>query len=470
MKNSKTTTEEIELLRLNLAGTLLSRDDPEFENARALWNRMIDKRPFLIIKCVNDEDVVKAVHFAREKNLLVSVRGGGHNVAGNAICNDGLVIDLSNMKSIEVDTDSKTARVQAGVLLGELDAETQKFGLALPTGIISETGIAGLTLGGGLGWLGRKYGLTIDNLISAEIVTAKGIKLIASSKENPDLFWALRGGGGNFGIVTTFEFQLHDVGPELFCGLRVYPFENALEIIKYHREFVQELPDELSAWQVVRKAPPLPFIPTEVHGQLVVITAYCHAGEMSKGQRLMAGYNPGVEAHGINEGPTPYAAWQSGFDGLQGNGARNYWKSHNLNTLSDSCIETIVSHMDSIPSGHTEILIPHLQGAISRKGNYETAYGHRQSAFLLNIHGRWEKEEEDSAGMEWVKGLFNAVKPFSNNSVYVNFISEDEEAGRINDAYPAEIREKLEYVKLKYDPENFFRMNQNIKPSLAQVG
>ena len=463
---SKPAQKAVESLRTNLKGLLILPGDPAYDGARTVWNKMIDRYPAFIVKCAVTNDVIAAIRFAREHSLPVAIKGGGHNVAGNAICDDGLVIDLSKMNTVQVDAEKKTAHVEAGCLLGDMDRATQAYGLALPAGIMSETGVAGLTLGGGLGWLSRKYGLTIDSLLSAELITAQGQQLTVSKKEHPDLFWGIRGGGGNFGVVTSFEFQLYDVGPEVYSGLIVHPFSEAKEVLAFHREFVTHIPDELSAWIVIRKAPPLPFLPPEAHGQLVVIVAFCYAGSQEEGERLMAAHRTLGKPHGEHVGMHPYAGWQTTIDPLQAHGARNYWKSHNLKDLNEACMNTILEYAEKLPSPHTEILIPHLQGAIARVPNDATAYAHRQVPYLLNIHGRWETPEEDDQCIQWTKDLFDAVTPYSTGGVYVNFISQEGDE-RVQDAY-LESWDRLVALKNKYDPENFFRMNQNISPKSHQ--
>jgi len=318
---------EFDALAASMKGALLRPSDEGYDESRTIWNAMVDRRPLVVARCESAADVGHAIAFARDHGLLVSVRGGGHNIAGNAVCDDGLMIDLSRMNEVRVDTSSKTAKVGPGATLGDVDRETQKHGLALPTGINSTTGIAGLTLGGGFGWLSRKYGLTADNLVGAELVTASGETLRVSEDSYPDLFWALRGGGGNFGVVTEFAFRLHEVGPELLSGLVVYPLGQAKKALRRFREIASELGDSTTVFAVLRAAPPLPFLPEEVHGKPIVAFAVCHAGNPEEGQQAIEPIRHLGEPYGEHVGVQPFAAWQQAFDPLLTPGARNYWKT-----------------------------------------------------------------------------------------------------------------------------------------------
>lgn len=453
----------IQSLRAQLQGSLLAPDDEGYDDARSIWNAMIDRRPALIVQCNNADDVVAAVTFARKHDLLVAVKGGGHNIAGNAVCNGGLMIDLSQMRAVEVDAQTQRARVQPGATLADLDAATQAHGLATPVGINSTTGVAGLTLGGGFGWLSRKYGLTIDNLVSADIVTADGTKHHASAAQNSDLFWAIRGGGGNFGIVTQFEYQLHPIGTGLLSGLIVYPFDDAKSILTQYRAVSKDAPEELSAWLVLRKAPPLPFLPEEVHGKEVVVVALLYAGDAEEGERVIAPLFELGTPVGTHVEVMPYVGWQQAFDPLLTPGARNYWKSHNINELSDGFFDTLIEYVNRLPSPHCEIFVAHLGGAINRVPADATPYVHRENDYLMNVHGRWETPAEDAAVIGWSRALFDAVKPHAAGSVYVNFMPEDE-TDRVAAAYGNNYA-RLAQIKQQVDPDNLFRMNQNIKPA-----
>jgi len=372
------------------------------------------------------------------------------------------MIDLSLMQEVDVDTNSSTVKVQGGCLLGKVDEATQRHGLAVSAGIISHTGAGGLTLGGGFGWISRKYGLTVDNLISAEIVTADGNIVRASSTENSDLFWGIRGGGGNFGIVTTFEFKAANIGTEVLSGPVVKKFEDLKEYMQFHREFVRTMPDEMTIWMVVRHAPPLPFLPEDVHGKLVVLVPFVWLGDPEEGNKLIQPIRDFKETLGDGSGMHPWTGWQSAFDGLVEHGARNYWKSHHLKGLADECIDVIREYSLNLPSKECEVFIPHMEGAPSRVPADETAFPHRNTPFVLNIHTRWQNAVDDEECINWARDFHSSTQAFSQG-VYVNFLSE-EGSDRVKEAYTKQVWEKLVEVKRKWDPENLFRMNQNISP------
>ena len=456
--------EEIASLRARLRGQMLLPGDPAYDEARQVWNAMIDRRPALIIRCASDSDVIQGVRFARgHGGLLLAIRGGGHNIAGSAVCEGGIMLDLSPMRSVQVDPARRIARVEPGVTLAEFDKEAQAFALATPLGINSTTGVAGLTLGGGFGWLSRKYGMTIDNLLSADVVAASGEMVRASAGENPELFWAIRGGGGNFGVVTAFEFRLHQVGPEVLSGLIVHPFDRAGELLRRYREVVRQAPDELACWVVLRKAPPLPFLPESVHGKEVLVFALCYAGDMEAGKRAVAPIEALGKPIANVVGPHPFAGWQAAFDGLLTPGARNYWKSHDFTALGDGAIDKVVDYAGRLPSPHSEIFIAHLGGATSRIPADATAYAHRDAEFVMNVHTRWESPAEDAGCIAWARYFFAATAPFATGGVYVNFLGEDE-AGRIQAAYGGNYA-RLARLKARFDPENLFSANQNIRPA-----
>lgn len=445
-----------------LLGSLLQAEDQGYEAARTLWNGMIDLRPSLIARCTGAADVISCVKFARKHNLLISVKGAGHNIAGKASANGSFMIDLSLMNGVSVDPDAKTATVGPGATLRMLDHETQAFGLATPVGINSTTGISGLTLGGGFGWLSRSLGLTVDNLLSADIVTADGKLLHASDKENPDIFWAIRGGGGNFGIVTSFKFRLHPIGPMLLAGLIVHPFSEADKVFRYYRDFVAKAPDQLTCWVVLRKAPPLPFLPADVHGKEIFIIAVVYAGDMQEGEKLLEPLRKFGEPIADVVGPTPFTGFQQAFDPLLTPGARNYWKSHNFAELTDEAIDTITGYVGELPSPLSEIFIGNLGGAVNRVPVNATAYPHRDPNFVMNVHTRWEDKGSDKECIDWARKLFEATARFATGGVYVNFISEGEDL--VPSAFGANYQ-RLAEIKKKYDPDNFFRINQNIKPA-----
>lgn len=450
-------------LRSALRGAAIGPGDPAYDEARTVWNAMIDRRPALIARCAGVADVITAVNFARENGLLVSVKGAGHNIAGKAVCDGGLMIDLSPMKSVHVDPVAKTARVEPGCTLADFDHEAQAFGLATPVGYNSTTGIAGLTLGGGFGWLSRRYGLTCDNLRSVDVVIADGNLRHASQDENPDLFWAVRGGGGNFGVVTCFEFDLQEVGPEVLSGLLIYPLEHAPEVFRRYREFAARAPDEVAAWCVLRHAPPLPFLPEEWHGERVLIIAAFYAGGMADGEAALQPLREIGDPIVDVIGPHRYAAWQQAFDALLGPGARNYWKSHNFVEFTDGMIDNFIRGAESMPSPQSEIAIAQLGGAINRRPIGATAYPHRDTKFLMNLHTRWEDPAQDEECVAWARDLYDAMTPHATGGVYVNFIPE--EVGQERAAY-RENYDRLVEIKNRYDPGNLFRLNQNVRPTV----
>lgn len=457
------TPESIEALKAAVRGEVLLADSAGYNEARSIWNAMIDKRPAVIIRCTGVADVIAAVNYGRDQGLVIAVKGGGHNIAGNAVCDDGLMIDLSLMNSVHVDPATKRAYVGPGATLGDVDHETAVHGLATPTGINSTTGIAGLTLGGGFGWLSRRYGLTVDNVVSMEVVTTEGKRVRASSDENADLFWALRGGGGNFGIVTLFEYQLHEVGPNVLAGLMVFPGSDAKSILTQYRDLAPTMPEELSVWVVTRGAPPLPFLPENVHGTHVVVLAFCYTGDPTEGEKLVAPLRDFGPMHGEHSGVMPFAAWQQAFDPLLTPGARNYWKSHNFTELQDGLLDATIKYATTLPSPHCEIFIAQLGHATSRVPADAMAYGNRDALYVMNVHGRWEDAADDAACIEWSRNFFDATAPFATGGVYVNFMTE-EETSRVANAFGPN-HQRLAGIKAKYDPQNIFRLNQNIKPA-----
>ncbi|KPK00186.1 MAG: FAD-linked oxidase, partial [Gemmatimonas sp. SG8_28] len=404
-----------------------------------------------------------AVRFAAEHDVVLSVRSGGHNIAGNAVCDGGMMISLARMTSVRVDPSARRAWVEPGNTLGDVDRETQAHGLAVPTGINSTTGIAGLTLGGGFGWLSRAHGMTVDNLVSADVVTAAGELVRASAEENPDLFWAIRGGGGNFGIVTAFEFTLHPIGPEVLAGLMVYPLADARDVLRHYREFCAQAPDELTVWAVMRKAPPLPFLPEDVHGTDVLVLATMFAGDMTDGELALAPLRTFGRAIADVIGPHPFIAFQAAFDPLLTPGSRNYWKSHDFLALSDELIDTLLEYARTMPDPQCEVFIAQMGGATNRVPADATAYPHRDAEYIMNVHGRWDDPATDEQCIAWCRELFGAAAPHATGGVYVNFMTE-EERERVPSAY-GESLQRLREVKRVYDPGNLFRMNQNILPA-----
>jgi FAD/FMN-containing dehydrogenase len=449
-------------LKDTIKGSVLVPDDPGYEEARQIWNAMIDRRPAVIVQCVQADDVPPVIRFARQNGLELSIRGAGHNIAGNALCDNGVTIDFSKMKNVRVDAGKKRAYVDPGATLANLDEAVQAHGLATPLGINSTTGIAGLTLGGGFGWLTRKYGMTIDNLVSVDMITADGKKIRAGANENGDLFWAIRGGGGNFGVVTQFEFQLFPVGPEIVAGLIVFPFNQAKQILTKYRQFVNSAPEELNVWVVLRKAPPLPFLPETVHGKEVVVLPIFYSGAVAEAEKLIAPLRAFGTALGEHIGAQPYVQWQKAFDPLLTPGARNYWKSHNFTELADGALNSIIEFAAKLPSPQCEIFIGLIAGAPNRVAPNAMAYGHRDARFVLNVHGRWNEATDDQKCIGWARDFFQASAPYASAGAYVNFMTE-EEGDRVAAAYGSNY-ERLVQVKRRYDPENVFHFNQNIKP------
>jgi FAD/FMN-containing dehydrogenase len=452
----------LDALVMQLRGRTLHADDLAYAEACAIWNAMIDRRPGLILRCAGAADVMNAVRFARDHGLLVAVRGGGHNIAGNAICDGGLMIDLSPMKSVRVDAAARRAWVEPGATLADVDKETLAFEMVIPTGINSTTGIAGLTLGGGFGWLTRKYGLTLDNLVSADVVTADGEMRRASETENPDLFWALRGGGGNFGIVTSFEFKLNPMAPQVLSGLVVHPFDDAKAILQQYREALKGAPEELTCWVVMRQAPPLPFLPAEWHGREVIVLAMCYCGDLAEGERATAELRAIGTPIADVVSPHDFRAWQQAFDPLLTPGARNYWKSHDFAALSDPLIDVLLEAIRKLPGPECEVFIGHVGGAAGRIAPDATAFPQRDTHFVMNVHTRWREPAMDGECIGWARALFDAAKPHAIGTAYINFMPEDE-TDRVQAAYGLNYA-RLAEIKRRYDPQNMFRLNQNVAP------
>jgi FAD/FMN-containing dehydrogenase len=455
---------EAELLRAGVRGPVILPADPGYDAARAIWNGAIDRRPACIVRCTGVADVVAAVDFARERDLLVAVRSGGHGVGGHALCDGGVVIDLSPMKGIRVDPVARTARAEAGVLWGELDRETQLHGLATVGGIVTHTGIAGLTLGGGIGWLMRKHGATVDNLLSADVVTARGEIVTASEEENPDLFWAIRGGGGNFGVVTSFEYRLHPVGPVVLAGPVFHLLEDAPEVLRFYREFIAGAPDELTTIFELSVAPPAPFLPEEVHGKQVVMVGACYAGSPDEGAEVVRPLKQfGRPIVDLLE-PKRYTALQSMFDPMVPHGWHRYWKSVELPPLTDTAIDTLVEHAPAVTSPKSYCIVFQLGGALARVSEDETAFSQRDAAHNVNVNAVWTEEDPDAERhIAWAREYFDALQPHAGGRVYVNFLGE-EGGTRVRQAYGARNYERLVELKRAYDPTNLFRLNQNIEP------
>lgn len=450
-------------LRQRFRGPVIGQADPGYEQARLVWNGQIARRPALIARCTGTADVIEAVRFVRDHGLPASVRGGGHAVAGHALCDGGVVIDLSLMTGVRADPHTRTAHAQGGCLNAHLDQETQAFGLAVTGGIVSHTGIGGLTLGGGTGHLMRVAGLAIDNLRSCDVVTADAEAVRAAEDENPDLFWALRGGGGNFGIVTSFEYRLHAVGPTVLAGMIAYPMADAAAVLRRFRDVVAEAPDNLGVMAVLRLAPPLPALPQGIHGQPIVALVACYAGPLDEGERVIRPFRDVSTPMMDTIDAKPYIDHQQLFDAAFPHGRHYYWKSHKLPPLSDETIETIVEHAQGITSPFSTVGIFTLGGAVAQVGEDDTAFPGRSAAHDINIVGAWQPDDpEPDRHIGWVRGCWSALARESQG-VYVNFMS-DEPAADLTRVYGARKYELLRTLKHRYDPTNVFRFNQNIAP------
>ncbi len=448
----------------SLRGELIRPGDSGYEEARAIWNGIHDRRPALVVRCAGVADVLRAVEFARSEELQLAVRSGSHSIPGFSTCDGGIVIDLSPMKGVQIDPEARTARAQAGLTWAEFDHETQAFGLAVTGGLVSSTGLSGFTLGGGIGWLVRKHGLTCDNLISADVVTADGRLVHASADENAELFWGLRGGGGNFGIVTSLEYQLHPVGPTLIGGPVFYPGDQAADILRQYRELAPQLPDELTTFISLLWAPPAPFIPEEWHGKPLIGVISCYAGPLEDGERAVAPLrglgNPVADLLG----PIPYVALQQLVDGMYPRGTRAYMKAGYVRELDDHAIETLARSHQAATSPRSEIHLHHFGGAVARVPEGETAYGERNAPYILNVLGMSSESEGFERHVEWAQQLYTDIEPSLTGGAYINFLSAEGQQ-RVQDAYGPEKFARLQALKDEYDPTNLFHLNQNIPPS-----
>jgi FAD/FMN-containing dehydrogenase len=458
MRRTTIRPADIASLTDEFAGELVRPDDDHYEEHRRVWNGMIDKRPALIARCNSDSDVVAAVNFARDHGLLLAVRGGGHSFAGFSTCDGGLVVDLSPMQSVEVDADRKVARAEGGVTWSVFDAATHAHGLASTGGLISTTGIAGLTLGGGIGWLQRKWGLACDNLLAVELVTAAGETVRASEAQNAELFWGLRGGGGNFGVVTSFEFRLHPVS-EVVGGLMLFEASRAAEVMRIYRDYVHECPDELTTWLSAITAPAADFVPTDLQGKAALAVLACHCGDPTDAElaiRPLRDLGPSVD---LIES-LPYPALQSMLDEDLPPGVRCYLKAGYTAELTDPLIDAIVGHTAAMPSASSTFDFHHMGGAVARVADDATAYGDRRSAFCFNIVGVWHDAADDDVNRDWVRRFASALEPFGTGGVYVNFTAEP---GPVHASYGDKKYARLRALKSQYDPTNLFRLNQNIQ-------
>jgi FAD/FMN-containing dehydrogenase len=457
--------EDVTALTEKLRGRLVQPSDTDYDDARAVWNGMIDKRPALIVSCAGVADVIAAVNLAKEHDLKVAVRGGGHNAAGNAVCDDGLVIDLSPMKSVRVDPLAQTVRAEGGVTIGDLDHESQTFGLAVPMGVVTATGIAGLTLAGGIGWLRRKYGLSCDNLLSADVVTANGELVTVSSENNAELLWALQGGGGNFGVVTSFEFRAYPVGPDVFFAFVIHPGSGAeaRAALEFYREWSLAAPDEISSFAICWHAPEIEEIPAEHHGAPIVVYLAMHAGNAAEGEAALQSLRDFGSPIADLSDVTPYLDVQRFFDAdYPAHDMRYYWKSRYLNELSAEAMDALIRLNESSPSHHSTLDVWQLGGALSRVSEHDTAFGDRSAPYLIGIESNWESPDDDTACVAWGRQVFRELEPFSSDREYFNFPGLYEEGEQsVRDTFGPNLP-RLQAVKRTYDPDNLFRLNHNI--------
>ena len=456
--------EELDSFKKRLRGPVIAPGEAGYAESRAVWNSMIDKKPALVARCLGTADVIACVQFASEHRLLLCIKGGGHNIAGLAAADDALMLDMSLMRGVWVDPQRKVARAQAGCLLGDVDRETQVHGLAAVLGFVSLTGITGLTLGGGFGYLTRRWGWTSDTVVGVELVTADARLVRASSDENADLFWGLRGGGGNFGVVTGIDYEVHPVGPEVVGGVVAWPAAAAPAVLELYRTLAAKAPPELTLVALMRPAPPAPWLPKDMHGKPIVALLACHSGNPAEGEKLVAP----IKSFGTPIGDVlvrrPYEQMQSLLDATQPKGRRYYWKSEYLSSIEPALCEKVIAHAARIPSPHSAVVLFQIEGALNRLEEEHSPVGNRDARYVLNVAGSWEQAAEDGANIDWVRGTWNDMKSFSTGGTYVNFLTEDEGPERIAAAL-GKGRRRLAEVKAKWDPQNVFRTNRNIKPA-----
>ena len=454
-------TLTVDSLRGQVRGDVITPDDARYEEARKVRNGMIDRHPTVVVRPVNAGDVIAAVNFAREGGLGLAIRGGGHSVPGFGTTDKGVVIDLSRMRSVRVNPEKRTARAEGGATWGDYNAATNAFGLASTGGIVSTTGVGGLTLGGGIGYLARNYGLSCDNLVSADVVTADGKFLIASEKENEDLFWAIRGGGGNFGVVTSFEFKVHPV-TNIYGGPIFYELKYAKDLLEWYRDYIETAPREMGCFPAFQIAPPLPFIPEKRHGDTFVIMVACWAGSADQGERALKPMHDVAPVFAEGVGAMPYPALNSAFDGLYPPGLQLYWKANFVKKLTDEAIDAHVEHGGRVPSMTSTVHIYPINGACHEVAPDATPFTYRDANFATVIAGMWPDPADNDNNIRWVRDYYDATAPLSEPGGYINFMSEDDQ-GRIETNYKGNYK-RLVDVKRKYDPDNLFHVNQNIKP------
>ena len=456
--------EKIDDLRARHRGPVLLPGDPGFEDSRTVWNGMIDRRPAIVLRSLGAADVVTGVNFARTHGLAICVKGGGHNIAGLAVADGAVMLDLGLMRGVFVDPAAKIAHAQGGCLLGDVDRETQLHGLAAVLGFVSQTGIAGLTLGGGFGYLSRRFGWTTDNVLSMTLVTADGRVVRASESENPDLFWGLCGGGGNFGVVTSIEYRLYPVGPEIWAGAMAWPIERADEVFEKFRAVASTAPPELAVVAGIRLAPPAPWIQKEIHGKPIAALFICHTGDPAQGEKLTAPFKaiPGIAGDILQR--RPYVTQQSLIDATQPKGRRYYWKSEYLPDVTDGLMVKYREHAARIRSPHSAILLFPIGDAVARRPNESSAVGNRDARWVFNVAAAWDDAREDADHVEWARAAWRDLRTFSTGGTYINFLTEEEGADRMKAAYGDNLR-RLAEIKKQWDPENLFRANKNISPA-----
>ncbi len=454
----------LDALKMRLKGPVIAPGDVGYDESRSVWNAMIDRRPALVVRCLGTADVIACVQFAREHHLLLCIKGGGHNIAGLAAADDALMLDMSLMRGVWVNPRRKIARAQAGCLLGDVDRETQVHGLATVLGFVSMTGIAGLTLGGGFGYLTRRWGWTTDNVIGMDVVTADARLVRATSEENPDLFWGVRGGGGNFGVVTGIDYTLHPVGPEVVGGIVAWPANEAPAVLDLYRTLAEKAPPEFTLVAFMRPAPPAPWLPKDIHGKPIVAILACHSGKPEEGERAVAP----IKTFGAPIGDVlvrrPYAQLQALLDGTQPKGRRYYWKSEYLARVEPEFCEKFMAHAAKIRSPHSAMILFQIGGALNRFEEDHSPVGNRDARYVLNIGGSWEQAADDKANIAWACEAWSDLKAFSTGGTYINFLTQDEGPERIEAALGGSLA-RLAEVKSRWDPENVFRMNRNIEPA-----
>lgn len=455
--------ETLNRLKMGLRGPVFVPGDAAYEQSRTVWNGMIDRRPAAVARCLGVADVLACVRFGREQDLLLCIKGGGHNIAGLATADGALMLDMSLMRGVWVGAQRQIAHAQPGCLLGDVDRETQLHGLAAVLGIVSQTGIAGLTLGGGYGYLTRRWGWTADNVVGMDVVTADGRLVRASDDENADLFWGLRGGGGNFGVVTGIDYQLYPVGPEIVGGIVAWPFADAPKVLELYRTLAAAAPPELTLVALLRPAPPAPWLPKEQHGQLIVVILACYSGRPEEGEQAVAP----IKSFGSPIGDTlvrrPYTQLQSLLDATQPSGRRYYWKSEHLPRIEPALCEKLIDHAAQIPSPHSAVFLFQIEGALNQLDEGTSPVGNRSARYVLNLTSSWEKAEDDGANIAWARNAWQDTKQFSTGGIYINFLTQDEGPERVQAALGGALR-RLAQVKATWDPENRFRINHNIAP------